>query len=125
MKRENWIVTQKSERPARPDGTCFYCSRKIGESHKEDCVIRKRSVVIEFKIQVVTKEPEDWSPENIEFRYNEGTWCADNLLDVLLHRRESDPDRCLCDFTEAKFIREATEEDEKNFGTVFVKDFES
>ena len=123
MNRQNWIVTEKSARPAGNPDECFYCGRKIGEEHEEDCVIRKRSVVVEFTVTMVRKEPEYWDEDDIEFHYNESSWCADNFVDDLVERNEKMG--CCCFITEAKYIREATQEDENHFGMVFVNDFES
>jgi len=119
MKKNNLIVKEEDEAPARPDGTCFYCKQKIGEEHLENCYKRERSVVVEFTIRVVTKEPEHWTPDDIEFHYNESSWCADNLLNSLVRRQKSNPDWCLCQFTKAKYIKEASEIDEEEFD-VFV-----
>jgi len=123
MKRDNWIVTNYSVRPAGKSDECFYCKKKLGEEHALDCVIRSRTVIVDFTIRMVTHEPENWDKEQIEFHYNEGSWCSDNFLDDL--ERRSKKMGCSCDITDAKFVREATEEDENNFGTVFVKEFES
>lgn len=32
-------VEPEDERPARADGTCFYCAQPIGDDHVESCVI--------------------------------------------------------------------------------------
>jgi hypothetical protein len=34
-------VSLEDERPARPNGCCFYCDQKIGADHKPGCVIMK------------------------------------------------------------------------------------
>jgi hypothetical protein len=44
MKRpDTWIVKPEDGRPARPDGTCFYCGEPIGGKHKYDCVIPQKA----------------------------------------------------------------------------------
>lgn len=122
MKRNNWIVTEKSVRPAgRPD-ECFYCNQKIGSEHKKDCVIRSKTVVVDFTIRTVMAVPEFWDEEFINFRLNERSWCVDNILPILEKKSEHS---CLCMHTESKFIREATEDDEEDWGITFVKDLES
>lgn len=122
MKRENWIVGDHAIRPAGSPDRCFYCGSKKGFPHKNDCVIRCRTAVVEFTIRMVTEEPEDWTPSDIEFHYNDGSWCSDNLLDRLGERTNH---HCLCDIAKAKYIREATEEDEKDYGVVFVNELKS
>jgi hypothetical protein len=78
-----FIVTAAAQRPARMDGTCFYCGQPIGAAHKDDCVLIKKRVrvraVIEYEIDV----PAHWTPEQVEWHRNEGTWCADNLITEL------------------------------------------
>lgn len=115
-RKAKWIVTADSERPVRRDGTCFYCCQPLGSEHESNCVIRQRTCVVDFTIRMVTAEPEYWDKNNIEFHYNESSWCADNLLDMIEKRG-----KCLCDITRATFVREATAEDEKQFGCVFVE----
>lgn len=124
MRRDNWIVTESSTRPAGKPDECFYCNRKVGEQHKEDCVIRSRTVVVNFTISVTLDVPEAWEPEFINFRYNESSWCAGNLVS-LLKQRDENIDGCLCEFTKAEYIREANEEDEESWGTTFVNELES
>lgn len=33
------LVMREDERPARRDGTCFYCGEVIGSAHAESCVV--------------------------------------------------------------------------------------
>ena len=66
-------------RPAgRPD-QCFYCRSMVGEEHKKDCVTIDKIVEIEFTVRVPVKVPHGWDQEMINFRYNDSSWCADNL----------------------------------------------
>ena len=110
-----YIVRPQDERPARPDGTCFYCQVPIGELHKKDCVCRSKTCVVDFNIRMVVSVPEFWDAEQIDFHYNESSWCADSLLNLIEDRRKR-ARMCLCNITSAEFIREATEEDEEEFG---------
>lgn len=123
MKRNNWTVGEYSIRPAGKNDECFYCHAKIGEQHKDGCVIRERTVNVDFTVRVVMSVPESWDEDQINWHYNKGTWCASNLLAALANREDSD--RCLCGITEAKYIGEATEEDEERFGTCRVDELES
>ena len=123
MKRTNWTVSEYSARPAGRSDQCFYCHSEIGAQHKEDCVIRERTVNVDFVVHTVISVPETWDEDQINWHYNEGTWCASNLLTILANR--DDDDRCLCDITEAKYIGEATQEDEERFGICRVDELES
>ena len=124
MKRTDWTVGEYSVRPAGKQDECFYCHSKVGEQHKEDCVIRSRTVKVDFTIHMVMDVPESWDESSINFRFNESSWCTSNLLDEL-QRREEDTGRCLCMITDAKYIGEATEDDEERYGYCRVNELES
>ena len=110
---ETHIVKPEDERPARKDGTCYYCRTAIGSHHKPGCVIRTRTVVCEFTVTLTRSVPEDWDQYMIEFHMNDSSWCASNLI----HEMESlDMERCLCGNIEGKFVREATADDEDRYG---------
>lgn len=111
IKSETQRVTQEhGPRPAgRPD-QCFYCGQPVGEDHQPDCVMRERTVVIEWTIRMVVKVPESFTQENIEFKYNGSSYCNDNLLSYL-----DKEDCCLCQRSKVIFVREATEQDEKDY----------
>ncbi|WP_143322725.1 hypothetical protein [Clostridium sp. HBUAS56010] len=124
MKRENWTVTETSTRPAGEPDRCFYCGRLLGEQHKDDCVIKSKTVVVDFTVRTVLSVPESWDENQINYHYNDGTWCADNLLNELDNRNNM-TQRCLCDITSAKFVKEADEKEELAYGVTFVKELES
>lgn len=114
MKRQSpWTVGDWGVRPAGLPTKCFYCDAVRGEVHKEGCVIRRRTVVVKFSVELVVDVPEDWDTDAIEFRYNDSSWCANNLFLPHVMERVDKEGRCLCDFAEAEFIREATAEDEE------------
>lgn len=123
MKREHWIVSKEfSERPARPDGTCFYCGAKIGDEHKLGCVIRCRTVKLSITIRdLVFSVPEDWTPEQIEAHYNSGSWCNNNWIKYLNHMkaRMDDVGICMCGNSKIKYLGEATQEEEGLFGCMW------
>ena len=123
MTRSDWTVTESSTRPAGKSDRCFYCGRLLGEQHKENCVIRSKTVVVDFMVRTVLTVPEHWDNEQVNFHYNDGTWCSDNLINELSRRSENV--RCLCDITEAIYIRGASEKDEEDYGLTFVKECES
>lgn len=123
MKRDNWTVGEYSVRPAGKQDRCFYCGKLLGEQHDETCVIRGKTVVVDFTIRTVLDVPESWDEEQINFYYNDGSWCADNLLNKLEYR--SDNVRCLCDITNAEYVKDATDKDEVDYGLTFVEKLES
>jgi hypothetical protein len=118
MKRISpWTVEECGIRDAGSPDHCFYCNTPKGEIHEEECVIRSRTVVVRFSIDLVVDVPESWQASNIEFKYNEGTWCANNITEMLtetVHRMDAAGIGCLCDTLSAEFVREADSIDEKN-----------
>ena len=109
---ETHPVTEKhGPRPAGKPDRCFYCGRLVGEEHKEDCVMRSRTVVLQAVITYVDTVPENWTAEDIFNHRNLGSWCANNLIDDL--------DRiqgCLCGSVEITYIKEASVEEEQEWG---------
>lgn len=116
MNQKSHIVKNADVRPARPDGTCFYCSIPLGEEHKIGCVCRRKSVLVEYKIQLVKYYPEDWEEDNINSHLQDSSWCASNAVDELVKINEEKG--CMCNQFFGMYIREATQEDEKTFGVV-------
>lgn len=118
---QSFTVGEDAVRPARPDGTCFYCRKPLGELHSDGCMMRRRSVVMRFSVDLVISAPVDQDGEALNFRYNEGTWCADNLMAYLdeLMQRTND---CLCSHVSAQYIREANENDQEGQAFEFGKE---
>ena len=84
-------------RPAGKPDECFYCHQKIGDEHKEDCVCFQRIVMIEARITMPRVIPASWTADSIEFQLNNGSWCADNIVDDLNKLREkNEVAGCLC-----------------------------
>jgi hypothetical protein len=109
---ETHKVTRKNgTRPAGKQGECFYCHEKIGNEHKPDCVLRKKTVVIRLEVEYVVAVPESWDSENINFHRNMGSWCAGNVVGELEHLNEN-MNGCLCNIAKFEYIRDATESDE-------------
>lgn len=130
VNRENWTVGEYAVRPAGKPGQCFYCHEAVGGTHKPECVMRQRTVVVQLTINLVRSVPESWTTEDVEAMMEE-SGCDNNLLreiGELVERYESHSEGgCACGqgvIVEAKFLREATEEDEKN-QHFYVKDEES
>lgn len=88
------MVEPDDVRPARDDGTCFYCRRPLGSPHKDDCVIVCRWVDVTVTLKLRTEIPAYQSKEQAEFAWNEGIWCVDNLVHALASI-EDDVD-CFC-----------------------------
>lgn len=109
MRKESWLVKKKDyNKYYKVD--CFYCKSKLGQEHEVGCVTRKRSVVVNFSIDIVIGVPEDWDDDMVEFNWNESYSCSSNVIGVL--ERLSKRKGCLCGLLETSFVREATEEDE-------------
>lgn len=102
------VTPENGPRPAGLSDECFYCNEKLGRQHRKDCVLRKRTVIMEYRFQVVLLMPEHWTIPSIEFNRNDGSWCASNALDEL----EEQGRDCWCNHFKAIFVREATENDE-------------
>lgn len=76
-------------RPAGAPDECFYCRMKVGQLHAENCSIVHKIVELEITASLPdgTKILGTWTleeahratPEEIEHRYNEGTWCVGNI----------------------------------------------
>jgi hypothetical protein len=77
------LVKDEDVRPARQDGTCFYCRQELGTPHQEECVIWTKKVRVRVTLEYEIEVPRNWTKENIEFHRNEGTWCADNMVEEL------------------------------------------
>lgn len=109
--QETHLVTESNgPRPGGPAGECLYCHREIGREHAEDCVCRRRSVVIRATIEYAVEVPENWDQYEIEFHRNDSSWCASNLIDDL--RRLDLSEGCLCAVVKFEFVREATAQDD-------------
>lgn len=102
-----FTVTEKAMRPASNARACFYCHQSIGAEHKDDCVLVMRPVRIRATIEYVVHEPAGWGKKEVEFKRNEGTWCASNIGPELDAYIEEHP--CICDGTTFEFIEHAGE----------------
>ena len=121
MTRKDWTVGKYGVRPAGKPDECFYCGAKVGEQHKPNCVIRKKTIVTRMTIDFVDSVPENWDKDVIDFHYNDSSWCASNILNRLEERSNF---HCLCDVASFEYLRDATEEDEENWGVVKVNELE-
>lgn len=63
-----------------------------------------KKVTIDFTIRLAVSDIlED---ELIEGRYNNGSWCAENLLDLIAEYQRERGDPCLCNIVSAKLVKE-------------------
>lgn len=110
--RPDWPLVDPHDdgiRPAARPDECFYCQQKVGQPHKAECVIVTRKVKVCFTVDLELDEPFSW--DAIEFRYNDGSWCADSLIDMLAEatkvvRDDSGVGRgpCLCNVVPAEVL---------------------
>lgn len=106
---ETYAITKNhGPRPAGRDDECFYCHGPLGADHHPNCVMRDRTVVVRATVEYVVRVPERHTPDQIEFRRNESSWCASNMLSEL-----DSPETCICNAVTFEYVREATEEDER------------
>ena len=97
-----YIVTKKAERPRFPNsGECFYCQQKIGQLHKDDCVLIKKKVKVRMIVDYEIEVPAHWDKRQIEFHRNQGSWCFSNALDELAEYE------CICDFTKFELLEDS------------------
>lgn len=99
-----FIVTKHAER-ARANGHCLYCQAATGTPHKADCVCIVRPVKLRVTIEYEAEEYVGFDKDGIEFRRNEGSWCASNLLDELHTLGEKEG--CLCGVASFEYLGDA------------------
>jgi hypothetical protein len=99
-----WPVVKDDDRGIRASkpGVCYYCDQKVGDPHGKECVSVTKRVRSQFTITLDLLEPVSWDADYIEFRYNNGSFCMDNLLPTL--EALSKRDGCLCNHIEAKVL---------------------
>ena len=100
-------VTKEAMRPASDKEQCFYCGQKMGESHKDDCVLIKKKVLVRMIVEYEVEVPNSWDEEIVMFHRNEGSWCSDNAISEL--EELSGSGQCLCSKTEFEYIGEESD----------------
>lgn len=100
--KTHYIVTKKATRPGGRKDQCFYCNQKIGDNHKDDCVLLQKTVKVRAIIEYDIKVPAHWKKHNVEFHRNDGTWCSANIIEELETLVENG--NCLCQSTKYKFL---------------------
>jgi hypothetical protein len=125
------ITKDNGPRPAGKPNECFYCHRKIGQQHANDCPCRHRTIVVEARIRYVTVTSEYVTPESFNARHDcsdgAGTWCGDNVFKDMercgLNSDAPEGEPCACDSVKVLYIREASPEDEERYHVAeFFKD---
>ena len=100
-------VTVDDTSPTAPS-RCVHCLRVLGSVHTAECVRVQREVTIHVTMTLPVRIPASWTPEDIEFYFNESSWCLDNMKDLLqawwtqLDQR----DECLCPHVTCTYLRE-------------------
>lgn len=104
------LVTQENGiRPAGPQNQCLYCKCELGQPHANDCVCRRKTVLVRASFEVLMEVPSDWDAAMMESYWNDGSYCIDNVLDNI--RAQSARVGCSCDFAEMRVIRDAEDHD--------------
>lgn len=103
----SFIVTEKAQRPSKMDGTCFYCGRKIGNPHGNNCPLIRKTVTVRMTVDYEINVPSDWDKDMIEFHRNESGWCSNNAIAELEKLREKL--ECLCDVIEYRCLSDEGE----------------
>jgi len=97
-------------RPAGKPDQCFYCGRKVGESHKQDCVILKRAVKVRYTFEIEIDMPFAWDAGMIDFHRNDSSWCASNAvgdIEKFMERQEAScGSTCICNNFKSEYLGE-------------------
>ncbi|QEE24483.1 hypothetical protein CS053_08210 [Rhodanobacter glycinis] len=102
-----FTVTEKAQRPARMDGKCFYCQQAIGATHKDDCVLVSKKVVVRMIVEYEVEVPQEWNAAQVEFHRNAGSWCSNNAMRELEELQEAQG--CLCHAARFEYVKDASE----------------
>lgn len=102
-----YIVTSLAKRPASNAERCFYCHEAIGDHHLEDCVLVIKKVLVRVVVEYEMDMPANWDKNQVEFRLNESSYCASNLLDDLKEFEKENG--CLCAFVHYEYLRDVGE----------------
>jgi hypothetical protein len=101
---------------------CFYCHQWAGQPHRTDCVAVKKRIEVKVTFEGKnphsglwqTTVPHSWDDHSIEFHFNQGSWCSNNVIEHLtgwprITRAEmlriSRHDSCICYCTHFDLVR--------------------
>ena len=97
-KTTRWEVSKEDtrEHSGHPHaGThCLYCDAPLGGRHKNECVVPTRQVELTVVLTISEPFPVSFTTETIEFSLNEGSQCADFLMETL--QKIIEQRGCLC-----------------------------
>ena len=68
--------------------------------------MRTKKVKIQFCIDMVVDLPEYYTKDEVEFLYNESSFCKNNLLNKLNTLYNDESEICLCPYAKIKFIED-------------------
>lgn len=102
MPSQPLLVTRKAMRSASDREECFHCRQPIGASHKPDCVLIMKKVLVRMTVEYEIAVPSHWSKKDIESHRNEGTWCAGNIIEEL--QEFAGESECLCSCTRFTYL---------------------
>ena len=86
----DWPIVAPDDDGIRPAGRpdqCFYCHRKVGELHGDDCVtiLKEVEYAVMFDGECVgtfrRDTPYSWTIAECVFHLNDSSWCVDNAWD--------------------------------------------
>ena len=89
---------------------CFYCTGALGGQHDEQCVILQRPVRVRITFEIVVAVPRSHTKEQLEFHWNDSSWCTDNIMNDLARYSES-RERCLCPVSTFEYLEDVTLEE--------------
>lgn len=114
---DTWIVTEDDERPARRDGTCFWCGAPIGSRHKTgECTRPHKSVIVDFTIRLPLLVPIVYDKKMIEDWYNDefdDQWEYEELFELIAAWKEK-TGKSLHEIMDAKFVSDANPQEDKD-----------
>jgi hypothetical protein len=93
VKRSSWPAVLPNDEGIRPAGKpdqCFYCGRRVGQSHVYDCVTVTSLVRFAVLLNGTRMghydrhSPHHWTTHDREFQLNEGSWCASNAMETIV-----------------------------------------
>ena len=68
-----------------------------------------KKVLVEFKLNLLWPVDDAMNEDDVNFYFNESSWCCSNLIMALESYQYTHG--CICDICEGKYIREATQQD--------------
>ena len=102
----NW-----TREPDKANTHCLYCKQPVPQ-HTDECVVPRRTVVVELTTRMVISMPRCYDQDDIEFSMNESSACKSRYIDQLYAESNSEENICkICARTDMKYLREASAED--------------